>query len=91
MRIDLRLIDAQGTKLAANYQNVYVLPRSAGATAAGPNGALRVYAPALAVALGELGYQTTDALDQADVVLATTMTDTLREYVQQGGACCKVR
>ena len=31
------------------------------------------------------GLPTTDALDQADVALATTMTDALREYVQQGG------
>jgi hypothetical protein len=84
-RIDLRLIDAQGVTLAANYQDVYVLPSSAGTTMAGANGALRVYAPELAAALDELGYQTTDALDQADVALATTMTDALREYVQQGG------
>jgi len=84
-RIELRLIDARGATLAANHQDVYVLPRSAGATAAGANGALRVYAPTLAAALRELGYHTTDALDQADVALATTMTDALREYVQQGG------
>ena len=84
-RIDLRLIDAGGASLAASYQDVYVLPSSAGAAAAGANGALRVYAPELAAALDELGYQTTDALDQADVALATTMTDALREYVQSGG------
>ena len=85
VRIALRLIDASGAKLAANYQDVYVLPRSAGDAVAGANGALRVYAPELAAALGELGYQTTDALKHADVALATTMTDALREYVQQGG------
>jgi hypothetical protein len=84
-RIKLRLLDATGATLAANYQDVYVLPRSAGAAAAGTSGALRVYAPELAAALGELGYQAADTLDQADVALATTMTDALREYVQQGG------
>ena len=84
-RIELRLINTQGATLAASYQDVYVLPRSAGATVAGASGALRIYAPELASALRELGYPTTDALDQADLALATTMTDALREYVQQGG------
>ncbi|MEO7909648.1 MAG: sugar-binding domain-containing protein [Roseiflexaceae bacterium] len=84
-RIQLRLIDASGAKLAANYQDVYVLPSSASVSGPGDSGSLWVDAPELAATLGKLGYQTTDALDQADVALATTMTDALREYVQQGG------
>jgi hypothetical protein len=81
-RIELRLIDPSGAALAASYQDIYVLPRGAAAAA---SGALRVYAPELAGALGDLGYQAADSLEQADVALATTMTDALREYVEQGG------
>jgi hypothetical protein len=80
-RAELRLLDANGAMLAANHQDLYVLPRSAGAHSP----ALRIYAPELAAALADLGYQTADALEQADVALATTMTDALREYVQGGG------
>jgi hypothetical protein len=79
-RLELRLLDAGGTTLAANHQDMYVLPRAAGAALA-----LRIYAPELSGALGDLGYQVAGALDQADVALATTMTDALREHVQQGG------
>jgi hypothetical protein len=79
-RIELRLLSADGASLAANHQDVYVLPRAAGAATQ-----TKIYAPELAGAIGQLGYQTTDALEQADVALATTMTDALREYVQGGG------
>lgn len=80
-RVELRLVGANGARLAANYQDVYVLPRAAGAAVTGT----KIYAPGLAEALGTLGYQTVEALEQADVALATTMTDALREYVQGGG------
>jgi hypothetical protein len=80
-RVELRLLSADGATLAANHQDVYVLPRAAGAAAAG----IKIYAPELAGALGQLGYGTAESLEQADVALATTMTDALREYVQGGG------
>lgn len=80
-RLKLRLVAADGATLAANYQDLYVLPRSAGAA----DGTLRVYAPELAGALAGLGYQLAETLDRADLALATTMTDDLRAYVEQGG------
>jgi hypothetical protein len=80
-RVELRLLAADGATLAANFQDLYVLPRAAGAAVAG----MKIYAPERAAALGDLGYGTSESLDQADVALATTMTDALREYVQQGG------
>ncbi|HEU5099384.1 MAG TPA: glycoside hydrolase family 2 TIM barrel-domain containing protein [Roseiflexaceae bacterium] len=80
-RVELRLVGANGATLAGNHQDVYVLPRAAGAA----NARTKIYAPELAGALEDLGYQTVGALEQADVALATTMTDALREYVQGGG------
>lgn len=81
-RLEFRLLDAQGQQVTANHHELYVFPRRS----AGPE-PLRVWVPGapLADLLAGLGYQVCERLADADLALATTMTDELRWYVQEGG------
>lgn len=79
-RLELRLFDAAGELVTSNHHELYVFPRRA--VAAAP----LVWADAtLAGCLDELGYRVTNDLAAADVAVAATMTDELRQYAQNGG------
>ena len=80
LRLELRLVGADGAVLASNHQEIDVLAR-AWATPA----PLRIYAPELAETLRGLGFTVAASLAEADVALATTMTDALRAHVETGG------
>jgi hypothetical protein len=82
-RLELRLLDRSGNLVTTNHHELYFFPhrsktlRTAILSAPGLS--------ELAERLSALGYQMTENLAVADVVLATKMTDELRWYVQNGG------
>lgn len=80
LRLDLKLV-TNGKVTAQNHLDLYVFPRAA----AGPSTKAKVYAPEHAAALRELGYAVVDDISAADVVVAATLTESLREYAMQGG------
>jgi hypothetical protein len=87
-RIELRLLDANGALVTSNHHEIYVFPRRLGRPRMGTKQPLRLCAPgspALAEQLTAVGYELTDDLSAADVVVVETMTDEIRWYVQQGG------
>lgn len=82
--IDLTLSDAGGQVLAHNQQTIYAFPRSLEDVVA--NAPLLFFADnTLAKSFAALGYKATTNRNDADVVVATTMTDDLRWYLQEGG------
>jgi hypothetical protein len=88
-RLEFRLVDASGAEVTCNHQELYVIPRALSGPAAAPDGApILIHAPSapqLAERLRGLGYQLTDDLNSADLVVVETMTDEMRWYVQNGG------
>jgi hypothetical protein len=81
VRLELRLIDANGTEITSNHQELYFFPRSAAQI---PRARLSA-SPRLAPQLASLGYELTDDWDQADAVVTDKLTDEIRFYVQNGG------
>jgi hypothetical protein len=79
-RLELRLLDAAGHGVSRNEQELYFFPRRLAAPPDAP-----IYAPGLAELLAALGYRLTDDLTSAGLVVAETMTDELRWYLQDGG------
>jgi hypothetical protein len=83
-RLEMRLLKADGSLAASNYQELYFFPRVAQSFQDGRPG--KVFcAPPLAPALHTLGYTTTDSFTSADVALVGSLTDNLRDYVLNGG------
>ncbi|HEU4698851.1 MAG TPA: glycoside hydrolase family 2 TIM barrel-domain containing protein [Gemmatimonadales bacterium] len=82
-RLELKLVGESGAVVTQNHHELYFFPR-AGAGEARPR--LHVpAAPRLAGRLAALGYEVTDALDEAELVVVERMTDDLRWYAQNGG------
>jgi hypothetical protein len=81
VRLELRLIDANGTEITSNHQELYFFPRSAAQI---PRARLSA-SPRLAPQLAALGYELTEDWEQADAVVTDKLTDEIRFYVQNGG------
>jgi hypothetical protein len=79
-RLEFRLVDAGGTLVTRNHQELYLFPRTLGTA---PR--LRLWAPTLADHLLPLGYELTYNLGEADVAVVETMTDEMRWYLHRGG------
>lgn len=82
VRLELRLLAADGRELSRNHHELYFFPRR---TAPPP---LRLHvplSPRLSARLNDLGYETIDEPDGADLVLVETLTDGWRRYAQMGG------
>lgn len=80
LRLDFKLVTG-GKVTAKNHLDIYVFPRAA----AKPTTKAKIYAPEHAAALRELGYAVVDAIGAADVVVAATLTEELRQYAMRGG------
>jgi len=82
VRLELRLLAADGRELCRNHHELYFFPRRA----APPARRLHVPgAPRLAARLGDLGYELVDDAEAADLVVIETLTDSWRQYAQEGG------
>jgi hypothetical protein len=82
-RLEMRLLTAAGELVTRNHHELYFFPRLEPAEPA-----TRVSAPGLprlAARLAGMGYEMVDGVEEADLVVAETMTDELRTYVQHGG------
>ncbi len=82
VRLELRLLTAEGEEVCRNHHELYFFPRPA----APPP--LRIHvpdAPRLAARLGDLGYELTDDESRADLVVVESLTDRWRSYAQNGG------
>jgi hypothetical protein len=82
VRLELRLLSADGQEIARNHHELYFFPRPTA-----PPG-VRLFvpeSPRLAARLGDLGYQMLDGPDQAELVVLETLTDQWRSYAQSGG------
>ncbi len=78
-RLELQLIDEHGRHVAQNYLDLFFFP-----VPIEPN-ATKVFAPELGKMLADLGYAVVSDSMTADVVVATTMTEALREHALGGG------
>jgi len=84
VRLEFRLLAASGETVTQNHHELYFFPR----TVEPVRPRLHVpAAPRLAGRLADLGYALVDERDRddADLVVAETMTDDLRWYAQRGG------
>lgn len=81
-RLEFSLVTKSGNVAATNYQDLYFFQSHTHSNAANIG---NLYAPTLADSLAKLGYQITDLLTNAELVVATTITDELREYILRGG------
>jgi hypothetical protein len=80
VRLEMRLLDADGNEVSANHHEIYFFPRAA------KRAHVLVSAPPeLREGLVSLGYEITDDLSRADLAVVTEMTDQIRWYVQNGG------
>ena len=82
VRLELRLLAADGREISRNHHELYFFPRRA---APGP---LRLHvpdAPRLSARLGDLGYEVVDEAAQANLVVVETLTDGWRSFAQDGG------
>jgi hypothetical protein len=80
-RLTLRWLDGNGDVVAQNWVDLYLFLKDAGkAVTQQP-----IYAPGLQRAMHKLGYNLVDTLEEAEIVVTPTMTDTLREYLLNGG------
>jgi hypothetical protein len=82
VRLELRLLSADGLEVCRNHHELYFFPRT------GPRSRPRLHvpeAPRLAARLGDLGYEVTDREEEAEVVVVETLTDRWRNYIQSGG------
>ena len=82
VRLELRLLAADGRELCRNHHELYFFPRRATPPP------LRLHAPEaprLSARLNDLGYETIDHPDGAELVIAETLTDEWRQYAQAGG------
>jgi hypothetical protein len=83
VRLQLRLVTAEGREVCTNHHELYFFPRRAA-----PPRSLRLYAPdapRLSARLGDLGYEMTDTESDADIVVVQTLTDRWRSHAQNGG------
>jgi hypothetical protein len=82
VRLELRLLAADGRELCRNHHELYFFPPRA----APPPLRLHVpQAPRLSARLNDLGYETIDHPEGAELVIAETLTDEWRQYAQAGG------
>jgi hypothetical protein len=82
VRLELRLLAADGRELCRNHHELYFFPRRA----APPRLRLHVpQAPRLSARLHDLDYETIDHPEGAELVVAETLTDEWRQYAQAGG------
>jgi hypothetical protein len=79
LRILLRLRRKDGTLAAEQHQEFFAFPQCTMAKG------LKLYAPGLETPLGALGYTSVETLAEAEIAVATTLSDGLRTYLLQGG------
>jgi hypothetical protein len=82
VRLELRLLAADGRELSRNHHELYFFPRR---SAPEPLQLHVPGAPRLAARLGDLGYRIVEEPDAADLVVLETLTDAWRSYAQAGG------
>src|SRR5581483_7121627 len=81
VKLEYRLLDAQGALVTNNSQELYFFPRSLHRAAP-----LKLAADAdWREPLRILGYEVTENLEEADLIVTATMTDELRTRLQHGG------
>ena len=82
-RLEMRLVNAAGETITHNHHELYFFPRLAPderrPRLAAPG------LPRLAARLAGMGYEMTDEMQAAELVVVERMTDELRWYVQNGG------
>src|SRR5215211_984587 len=88
-RLELRLVSGEKV-IAAAEQELYVFPsdgvlRGVTQTATKMQRIDVMYSPKFHRRLEQLGYSTADDLSHADVAVVTTLDDTCREFLLQGG------
>jgi hypothetical protein len=88
-RLKLRLVSGE-TVITAAEQELYVFPTDIVLAAATQDAAQTrriraVYAPKFERPLEQLGFSNAEELSQADVAIVTTLDDTCREFLLQGG------
>jgi hypothetical protein len=81
VRLELRLLDAEGEIITRNHQELYFFPRRVSE----PVPASISAPPRLKKSLLKLGYHLTDDLNDAAVLVVDRMTDEIRRYVENGG------
>ncbi|MBN1922481.1 MAG: glycoside hydrolase family 2 [Anaerolineae bacterium] len=79
LRILLRLRRKDGTLAAEQHQEFFAFPQCTVAKA------LKLYAPGLEAPLCAAGHTSVETLAEAEIAVATTLTDGLRAYLLQGG------
>ena len=82
VRLQMRLVDASGAAVARNHHEMYFFPR----LEARPRQRIAVPGlPRLGARLSDMGYEISEALDDADLVVVEHMTDEMRWFAQNGG------
>jgi hypothetical protein len=82
VRLELRLLGADGREVCRNHHELYFFPRRTRPPR------LRIHAPdapRLSARLGDLGYEMTDDEGQADLLVVETLNDRWRSHAQNGG------
>lgn len=80
-RLTLRWLAGNGDVASQNWVDLYLFPAGMGqAVTQKP-----IHAPGLMKQLRKLGYNVVDTLEDAELVVTPTMSDTMRDYLLKGG------